>query len=130
MRRIAAAFAALLIAATIALPVSGASVRYFCRIMGELRTERCCKSEARPASDGPQIDREDCCEVRVSAPRMATPAPRDAAVASVGPAAVTKLPFSEMIEPVSRRLVHVAEQRGVPPPIGPPTFLRNCVLLS
>src|SRR5262249_54901784 len=114
-RRIAAALAGLLIAVTIALPVSGASVRYFCRIMGELRAERCCESEARPAAEGPQIDREDCCEARVSATRTTPPAPRDAAVPSVGPAAVTTLPFSEIVEPASRSNMRVPEQ-GVPLP--------------
>jgi hypothetical protein len=131
MRRIGAALAALLVAATVVVP-AGAGAQYFCRMMGQVTADCCCKAARThgPRSCAAQVERSGCCELRLGSAPATAPAARDAAMAMPGPAPVTRLPLSLVLEPSARALQRPIDRGGVPPPTGPPPFLRNCVILT
>jgi hypothetical protein len=127
---------ALVVALFMALP-AGAFARglYFCRSMDRVMEDCCCGTDTSiaPASRGAELQRTDCCQLLRPALQGGVPATQARNAAAAPPPLVTILP--ELVAMPLRAVRRVpgrtrTERARGSPSLGPPVYLKHCVLLT
>lgn len=131
----ASRFAAILVALVLVVATGMASsVSYLCLMDGQVRSACCCKKTpaTQADTDCPKVERQGCCEVRVSEATQSPATTRDATPTDQLPvplAFATFPPTVEVPRPASREVIPGLGARAPPGGIGPPIFVRNCSFL-
>lgn len=104
----------------------------YCKMSGRVGRGCCCKHvepDAKQAPRGPEVSRPPCCEkLAVPDEGKATDIAPDFTVSAAALVALLPVPWHFGSAP--RSLTHIPAQARGPPPLGPPIYLANCVLLS
>ena len=107
------------------------SVSYLCLMDGQVRSACCCnKAQAeRAEADGPKVERQGCCEVRVSEATQAPATTKEVLQNDRLPvelALASHPPTLDVPRLTSRDLLPGIGARAPPHGMGPPIFVRNC----
>jgi hypothetical protein len=137
MKRLSARIVAALTVLLVALPAGAlGSDQYFCRMMGRLVDDCCCKADsnehqAATKSSSPEIKARSCCERVERGTHAASPGLKDSALRVASPLVATVSPLAGVVPEAKVRALGLRHSRArAPPLLAERIFLKNCSLLT